>query len=281
MKTEQVMSLLKAIQEDINNGDLVLPTLPDVAHKIHAVIDKNDVSSDVIANIIATDIATASRLIRVANSPLYASNKKVNSVKTAVQRLGNLKTYQLVKSFLIQQLFQSDNPCQAQKLKAIWQHSVNVASMCRAFTMFASHLDADEAMLAGLTHQIGMLPILKYFSGLPVNRYDQSTLDCVIEMAHSTLGHLVLKAWDFPNELVMVPLEYTQFARQHNHPADYVDIVQVAFLQAVAGSHHPAAVSDWTQVQAFAKLGFQFDQTLLAEHDIAMQIDWVKSILND
>jgi len=282
MKTNEAMQILQNIHRDINQGILVLPTLPDTANKIRLAMNNiSGSSADLIADIINEDIATASRVVQVANSPIYASNDKVSSVKAAVIRLGNNTTYQLINSFLVQQLFQSGGALQNQTLKAIWSHSVNVAAMCRAFAMFAPHLNAEQAMLAGLTHQIGKLPILKYFSHLPSHDYDQAQLNFVLDKAHHTLGHLLLQTWNFPDALTDVPLEYGHLDRKHDKPADYVDLVQVAYLQAVVGSNDSAASRDWSTVNAFAKLGFTPSDELINEESMASQIDWARSILNE
>lgn len=280
MKGQSVDCLIQAIHADIGCGKLILPTLPDVASNIRSAVCSGQASADEVAEIVSSDMATASRLVQVANCSLFAASACVNSVKAAVHRLGNNKTCQLVTSFVLQQLFHGEADYQSRYLKSIWQHSVNVAAMSRAFALFAPHLDADEAMLAGLVHQIGKLPVLRFFSQQADLGMDAALFDAVIEQGHPAFGELLLKAWRFPEELIAVPKHYSHLQRQHANAADYVDLVQVAFLQAMAGSEHAQADHDWSRVPAFAKLGLLPSQPLLDEQQLTEQIEWAHSILH-
>ena len=59
------------ILQELENGSLVLPTLPEVALRVRDVVDEPDVTAKQLAEIIVTDAALSTRLIKVANSPLY------------------------------------------------------------------------------------------------------------------------------------------------------------------------------------------------------------------
>ena len=58
---------------------------------------------------------------------------------------------------------------------------------------------------------------------------------------------------------------------------DYADIVQVAMLQSIAGTEHPFAQQDWSQIPSFARLGLnpasdQEEEDLSAEMEAAMAL---------
>ena len=89
------------------------------------------------------------------------------------------------------------------------------------------------------------------------------------------LGDRILEAWDFPAPLRHVPSEHLDFRR--NSPAvDYSDIVQVALLQSLAGTDHPLAQLDTSQIPSFSKLGLNSsddeEEDLSAEMEAAMQL---------
>lgn len=281
MKTEQALSLLETIQHKIQNNQLLLPTFSSVAIDIRNALTTGDIpSAEEIAAIVSNDPATASRLLQVANSPLYNNGKKINRLTNAVKLLGNSTTSQLVSSFVIQQLFDGESSQQRQSLQYIRELSINVASMSRAFTMFTPHLNPEVAMLAGLIHQIGTLPILKYYSEVEPDGCDHRILNSVLATTHAKLGHQLLTNWGFPKELADVPLHYNNFDRRHANSADYVDLVQVAFLQSIAGSDHPDAGRDWSVVAAFSQLGFHPDMTVLDKTVLHNQFEWAKAVLS-
>ena len=80
------------------------------------------------------------------------------------------------------------------------------------------------------------------------------TLDRVIDSIHPALGTMILKSWEFPEEIAIVPSQYTNFERTAPS-ADYADVVMVANLQTLIGSQHPHTQIDWSQIQAFHNLG--------------------------
>lgn len=182
MKVETAKKLLEAIQDDINSDSLILPTLPDIALKIREILENNaDVSANEIEELVMSDVAISARLIRVANSPLYRGKAEVNNIKMAVTSLGNNTTSQLVTSFVIQQLFKPNSVLQEKYFKEFWDHSLKVSSVCRALTMFAPKLNSDQAMLAGLIHQIGKLPIIKSYEKISKQYFDVEILNWILK----------------------------------------------------------------------------------------------------
>lgn len=84
----QQEQLYTTIINDLETGKLVLPTLPEVALKVREVANDPDISANQLAEVISTDTALSARLIKIANSPLYRGRNEVESVQTAVSRLG-------------------------------------------------------------------------------------------------------------------------------------------------------------------------------------------------
>ena len=66
----------------------MLPTLPEVALKVREAVDEPDATASQIADIVITDAALSTQLLKVANSALYRGTRAVESVQMAVSRLG-------------------------------------------------------------------------------------------------------------------------------------------------------------------------------------------------
>lgn len=94
-----------------------------------------------------------------------------------------------------------------------------------------------------------------------------------IKKAHPVVGEVILKSWNFPKQLVMVPLEYSDFYRDKSIELDYVDLVQVAFLQSIVGTDDTDANVDWSLVPAFEKLGFKLDTTEILDENLSEKIE--------
>ncbi len=115
-------------------------------------------------------------------------------------------------------------------------------------------LRPDQATLAGLTHNIGVLPILAFVEEHTDLVQDSITLKRIIDGLEGSLGSLILQSWDFPEEVTMVPAHYTDFDRYVAN-VDLVDVVMVANLQTLANSDHPHAKMDWSDIRAFSNVG--------------------------
>ena len=273
MQFKSVSDFLVHVQEELDANRLVLPTLPDVALKVRDAVAKGDASAQELADMIVTDAALSARLMQVANSPLYRGAVEVNTIQMAVTRLGSATIRTLITSLVMQQMFTPSTELLEQYFREIWEQGVNVSAISRALSSFIPHLDADEAMLAGLVHQIGKLPILMLVENIPEFRDSPSRLNKLLEKAHPPIGKLIMDNWDFPEELKQVASEYVDFQRDAGTKADYVDLVQVAFLQSIAGTDHPACRVDWNTVPSFAKLGLASDSEILEIEGVSDEIE--------
>ena len=117
-------------------------------------------------------------------------------------------------------------------------------------------LRPDQAMLAGLTHAIGVLPVLAWAENDDRLATDPVLLNTVIAEVHPELGAAILRSWEFPSELLTVPLQYCKYDRSSAR-VDYADVVMVANLCSYAGSNHPLAALDLQTVSALSRLGFE------------------------
>ena len=152
--------LYKRLTKDLSNNRLQLPSVPDVALKIrHALHDENS-NFRQIANIIASDPAITTKIIKTANSALYRSIHKIDDCQMAVTRLGTKVTSQLVTSFSMKELFTTKNRDLKRKMQAVWNHSREVAALSFVLAKITPGFNPEHALLAGLLHDIGAIPII-------------------------------------------------------------------------------------------------------------------------
>lgn len=279
MQFKSVQDFVDHVQEELDANRLVLPTLPDVALKVRDAVARGDATSQELADMIVTDAALSARLILVANSPLYRGSVEVSTIQMAVTRLGSTTIRTLITSLVMQQMFSPTVPLLEQYFREIWEQGVTVSAITRALVSFVPHLNPDEAMLAGLIHQIGKLPILMLVEDIPEFRDSPSRLSKLLEKAHPAIGKIIMDTWDFPNDLKLVASEYVNFQRSSEDKADYVDLVQVAFLQSVAGTDHPASRIDWKTVPSFAKIGLEPDDEILEIEGVSEEIEQTQAML--
>jgi HD-like signal output (HDOD) protein len=280
MQFTSVQDFLDHVQYELDGNRLVLPTLPDIAIKVRDAVTKGDISAKDLAEMIVTDAALSAQIIRIVNSTMYRGVTEINNIQNAVSRLGNNTIRSLVTSLVMKQMFNPSSKLLEHLFRKTWEQSVNVSSISRALCNFVPHLNPDEAMLAGLIHQIGKLPILTLVEDIPEFRDSPTRMSKLLEKAHPAVGKLIMDAWDFPENLKPVASEYVNFRYNPGEKSDYVDVVQVAFLQSIAGTEHPACRVDCSIVPSFAKLGFSTDTEILEIEGISDEIEAARNMLS-
>lgn len=262
----------------IENDELVLPTLPEVALKVREAAEDPDVGIPQISKVIGNDAALTARIIKVVNSPLLRSNKEITDLQMAVSRLGINYTCNLATGLAMEQMFQATSDVVDRKMREVWNKSTEIAGICHVLCRHYTRLMPDQATLAGLVHQIGVLPILTYAEEHNELLADSISLNHVIEQIHPIIGDKILRTWEFPEPIAMVPSQYLNFSRD-SAKVDYVDIVQVAMLQSYLGSEHPYTQLDWSQIPAFAKLGLDPNVDMQADEDLSAAMEAATSML--
>jgi HD-like signal output (HDOD) protein len=244
------------IIQEIESGKLVLPTLPEVALQVREVVDDPDATAAQVADIIITDAALSARLLKVANSPVYRGRVPIETVQMAVSRLGLSMVRNLVTSLVMEQMFQATSNRLDKRLRELWQQSTKVAAASQVIASKLPGLKSDEAMLAGLIHAIGTLPILMKADESGDLSRDGKKLDQLIENLYPRLGATILKSWDFPQNLVAVAAEHKNLNRNSGDAGpDLVDVVQVAVLQSYSGTDKAVDPLTLNKIVAFKQVG--------------------------
>jgi HD-like signal output (HDOD) protein len=236
--------------EAIDNDDLVLPTLPEVALQIRKAAEDPEVSVSTLSKVIGRDTALSARLIKVVNSPLLRATQEVTDLHTAITRLGVNYSSNLAIGLVMEQIFHARSEVVEQKMRKSLEIAGVSYALCRRYTQ----LKPDQAALGGLVHQIGVLPILTYAEDHYELLSDSVSLNHVIDQIHPLIGDKLLRVWEFPEMLVKLPGLYLDFKRESER-IDYVDLVQVASLYCHKDTDHPIARIDAFSVPAFKKLG--------------------------
>ncbi len=250
-KAEEFFESLKAAVE---TDQLVLPTLPEVALKIREAVESDKTSAQQIAETLTQDASLSARLIQVANSPLYRTRNPIDDLQMAVTRLGIRLVRDLVISLAMKQIYQATSDVLDHHFRNSWNAAVEVAAICRMLATTIPGIHPEQALLAGLIHNIGSLPILVMAEDDDELFQNSDALEEVIWELQGRVGALILKTWNFPEHMIEVVRECHNFTYKHDGGPAFVDVVQVALLQGghVDEKHAP---EDWSLVPAFGKLG--------------------------
>ena len=245
------------LRDDIQQNRIKLPTLP--ALSLEALIVVNDAGSSMadVSKIISKDTSMAARLVRYANSPLYRGINNVASVRAAITRIGMDAVRHAILSLAMRDVFTTGISSIRVRMEALWEHSVVVATKSALLAEQFSHLNRDEAMLAGLIHDVGAIPILIKAKDHQVLLDDEKKLDKLINALHMSVGKFMLGLWNFDPAMIDVAANHDRLDRKPpGEQVDYVDIVQVAnILSYEQCEDHRFAALDTEKIPAFQRVG--------------------------
>lgn len=190
-------------------GELVaeapeLPSFPEVAVRVRKALSDDNVSVDAVVRIISAEPSLAVRLLQLSNSvALNPSGKRVNTLRTAVSRIGFSMARSLTMAFAMSQMRRAEawRGLEAQ-FGEIWGFSARLAATSYSLARRCGRPDADEAMLAAMLHSVGKLFVLTRLGKFPVLLADEAMYREVEGAWHSRSSRALLQRWDLSKEIL-------------------------------------------------------------------------------
>ncbi len=246
--------LLFRIYQDYIDDRLDIPQIPEISLRVRKAVEQPDVDIPMVARIIQADPALVARLLRVANSALYAGASPVGNIRDALVRLGLDVTRDLVTSFTLQNLFNTRHVVVKQRILKVWQHSTMVAAVSFTLARLTRLYEPEHALLAGLLHDIGTATILQQADACEALAEDPQGLEEVVTKLRGQVGAMVLEKWGFGADLVNVAREAHVWYRNDSPGHDLCDLVIVANLHCMGGDAQAFGAPPMELIPAYRKL---------------------------
>lgn len=210
-----------------------LPPLPGSVLKISTLLQDINVSQRAIASAIGNDPMLASRILRLANSPIYAFQQHVTSLTNAVSAVGNKAIYEMVLIGVVADSFTREISNSAVG-RDIWLHSLAVAFAAREISVMLEMQGTEESFSCGLLHDIGSLLLFRADSALFAEIIKQSERSNYSQVEreymgfdHAEVGAAVAKKWNLPEPV------YNMIFHHHS-PSDAAQGLFITYLINVA-----------------------------------------------
>ncbi len=271
--TRLAVQVSSKIVELIKQDKLVLPTLPEIAFKVREVAEDPYSSIKDMTDIISRDPALTARIIKITNSPMIRNSTPIKDLASAVSRLGITYTSNIAIGLVMEQMFQATSDVIDSRLRKTWAQAIEVGASAEVLARHFTRLDPDKAMLAGIVHQIGVLPILSFAENNEELIEDSESLDELIRKLHPSIGTFILRRWGFDADIIAVPKQHLILHRDGMTEPDLADVVQVAMLQSHVGSDHRFAQIDQNTLGSFQRLGLSVDEGISAWDDLGEEVE--------
>jgi len=219
-------------------------SLPLIAERILALEKDPAASSDDLLDIIRSDAALTTNVVRRVNASYTGLTRRVVDLGSALSLLGFREVRNIALTVFLSRMFDSPAFYGTYSREGLWRHCSAVAVTSQTIARVTETVPTDEAYIAGLLHHLGTILIDQYLRShfcRIVNVLDETTPTYIVERAvlsfdQSQLSEFVARRWHF-SERVCDAVRYYQYPAQYagNH-RNLVNIVAVAnFLCSRAG----------------------------------------------
>ena len=184
------------------------PSPPGVATHIIELARDSDIEMSKVAKALSMDSALSTKILRIANSPLYAQRRKSENLRQALVVLGLNATLTLALSFSLVKSLRSGK-ANGISYPYYWRRALLAATAARALADAMHHAAAEEIFLAALLQDVGMLALDKavpdlYRAGEAVQRDHKALAELErkrLQTDHAEIGGWLMRTWNLPDRL--------------------------------------------------------------------------------
>lgn len=192
--------------EFILNSVYNLPANSLIMKEVSQMLDSPSINSKTLGGMIGKDQAIATKILSIANSPMYGLSRKVSTIDFAVLIIGLREVKNIVFAISIMEAFKNKTD-QYLDQKQYWFHSVITANASKKIAEDIGYEKSGEAFVAGLLHDLGVPVMHKYFHSSFVKIYGETAeqqtgaLESETEqlgMTHMDIGRSLCEKWNLP-----------------------------------------------------------------------------------
>jgi HD-like signal output (HDOD) protein len=189
-----------------------IATLPEITVRIIELVEDPDSSARDLHSMISSDLALTARMLKVVNSAFYGLPRQIASINRAVSLLGLNAVKNIAVAASLAKLFRDGELGPHFDARDLWLHSCVTASTARIIAKSNRKNAVDEAFLAGLVHDVGVLVELQHDRATFAEAVKRSAAgrdlrECERECLgndHEGFGAALCEYWKFPSSLVWV-----------------------------------------------------------------------------
>lgn len=244
--------ILEDIARDLS-GEVNFPTCLDAAIMVRNTLRDPEVSLGKVANVLEVEPLIASKLLRLSNSvPYNPSGRAITDLKTAVGRLGFEAVRTTSLAVAMDQMLKSRNLSGFDTMSRLtWEHSLQVAAIARVLARRIGRVNPDEAMLAGMVHDIGVFYLLYRAAEYPEYRDSPEAVIGLVAGWHESIGESLLHVLGLPDRIVDSVRDHDRLHNTDN-PCTLADIVYFANILAGGNFEWMHGADGPTDVEASA-----------------------------
>lgn len=254
----QRFQMLEDIAQEMS-VDLVFPTHFEVAFTLRKVLQEPNLTADRLALFVELDPLVALKVLQIANSQTAViAGSYVFNLSGAIERIGLQQAKSAILIQVNRQLLLSRNMVRFSQLsRHLWDHSLKSAVASRVLARHHPHsrINPDEAMIAGLVHDIGAFYMLYRASQYPELVERPDTVKYLIIQWHEDIGLSLLRLFGLPESLAQAMVNHDLWRASSKFLKTLGDFVH-------AGNIMAGAQFEWEHQDGMAPESSEYDEYL-------------------
>ncbi len=233
----QRFQMLEDIARELSSGSVVFPTCFDAALRLRKELQNPDLPIPRMVKVVALEPLVATRLMQMAGSVLYSPDgTPARDLQAAIHRLGVELVRTSALAIAMSQLLRAkETAVFGDFAKALWGHSIRTAAATWLLAQTYTRINPDQALLAGLVHDLGAFYMLYRAAQYEELRVRPGTVKHVMLQWHEGIGVSLLSALGLPEDIVNAVTDHDQPRSLPDPLRTLGDLVYVGNL--LAGSH--------------------------------------------
>ena len=242
---------IQGLTEDLSGASLIFPTSLSATMNIRRAILQDNISNDALARIVGTEPVLSAQVLKLSNSAAFNPTGKVNTeLRTATMRLGYQNVRNLTITVGMKQLTEHKelNKAFTEQMEGLWSRSIRVASFSSVLAKKLTRINADNAMLAGLLHDVGKFYILNRASQYQQLFTSQQALWNLVDAWHSNIGAAILENWEISDDVRNAVQNFGNPGHSHQGAFNLTDAIFAADILDAHFDERSNRKIDWKQL---------------------------------
>jgi putative nucleotidyltransferase with HDIG domain len=191
-----------------------LPSLPRLYSLIINEMQSPDPSFKKVGYIVSQDVSMSAKILQLVNTAYFGLPRKITDPQQAATYLGIETLKALILSIHVFSSFTEEAELLGFSLEEMWRHNLMVSRLAKEIARAESseNIVAEEALVAGILHDIGKLILLKVpeqyrevMSFIEKTGSDFVEAEySVMKTSHAELGAYLLGLWGIPDSIVEI-----------------------------------------------------------------------------
>ena len=186
----------ECIQDELDEGQLELPLLPQVASEVLSSTLDDKANALKLASLIERDQGLATHILRIVNSPAFRGSAEIVALKQAIARLGMERIREIALTISLRGSLVSPGPFE-ELIEDAWSAGLRTALWAKEVARKARK-NVEVAYLCGLLHNVGVAVVVNRVRSMHLADLTKEDMQKLVAEMSAPAGRVLVEQWHLP-----------------------------------------------------------------------------------